>query len=73
MHIQSLIKRLTPAVPEQQAWWLVSRLTARTQAQLVAAGEITLTLEQVEQLEEWLEDIVVDAKPIQYILGSVFF
>jgi release factor glutamine methyltransferase len=73
MRALTLIKRLTPAIPEQQAWWLLSRLTGRTQAKLLAMDDLMLTAEQVEQLEEWLHDIAVDAKPIQYILGTVFF
>lgn len=64
----------TPDAANSNAWWLLEKLTGKNKISLIAHAEnITLTPEQYAQLEEWIRDITINHKPIQYILGSVPF
>jgi len=57
----------------QEAWWLLEKLTKKTKAQLLLASDIELTNAQSSQLQHWLNERVRDKKPLAYILGSVPF
>jgi release factor glutamine methyltransferase len=74
----SLAQQLLPAyseahVAEHNAWFLLEHLTHKSRAALIAHPELQLTPEQENQLQTWVNDIVQDNKPIQYILGTVPF
>ncbi|OGB97228.1 protein-(glutamine-N5) methyltransferase, release factor-specific [candidate division TM6 bacterium RIFCSPHIGHO2_12_FULL_36_22] len=73
MQLLSLLKTITRAVPEQQAWWLLEKLTGKSRSKLITQDEIDITSEQLLQLQDWLEEIVINSQPIQYIIGSVPF
>ena len=73
MKLVSLLKTITKAVPEQQAWWLLEKLTGKSQSKLMTQETVDLSPEKLTKLQDWLEDIVFNSQPIQYILGSVPF
>ena len=56
----------------QQAWWLLEFVTNKTKALLQFSHE-SLTTNQEQQLEEYMQQISVDEKPLAYILGWVPF
>jgi release factor glutamine methyltransferase len=58
---------------EQVAWWLLQALTKKSEAQLVADGEISLSPDQEKTLNLWIKQHSKELKPLQYILGSVPF
>ena len=55
------------------AWWLLARLTGRSQTILMARGAIDLDAAQVARLRGWIDDICLRRMPIQYVVGSVPF
>lgn len=57
----------------QYAWWLLEALTKQNKAQLIIAEKIKLSAAQEEQLNQWLDELIKQHKPLQYILGSVPF
>jgi release factor glutamine methyltransferase len=57
----------------QYAWWLLEKLTGKPKAQLILQDNIPLSTGQHNQLQEWLQKLVDEHMPIQYILGSVPF
>ncbi len=69
----SLINTIKKAVPEQQAWWLLEKLTGRPQKKLMIQDEVEVSQEQLAMLQDWLHEIVMNSQPIQYILGYVPF
>jgi len=58
---------------EQYAWWLIEALTKQKQAELIAADMIELKPKEQQQLDIWLDELITQHKPLQYILGSVPF
>jgi release factor glutamine methyltransferase len=61
------------ATAEQYAWWLLEALTKQSRAVLIAQQKITLDKHQAEILSEWLDDIVIQHKPLAYVLGNTPF
>lgn len=61
------------ATAQQYAWWLLEALTKKSRAVLIAQQTITLDKHQAEILAEWLDDIVVQYKPLAYVLGNTPF
>lgn len=62
-----------PRVAEQNAWWLLEKLTGSFASELIADDMIIISQEQEELLQEWVRQRVEDKKPLQYILGFVPF
>jgi release factor glutamine methyltransferase len=58
---------------EQVAWWLLQKVTNKTQAELIAQEIDTLSGQQKTLLQTWIHEHVFKHKPLQYILGSVPF
>jgi len=58
---------------EQQAWWLIEKLTSKDQTKLLLEENINLNIKQKNILDNWLNDLVINNKPIQYILEQVPF
>jgi len=56
----------------QYAWWLLQAVTHKSEAELLVQLS-ELTQAQEDQLYDWVQRIVIDDKPLQYILGSVPF
>lgn len=57
----------------QVAIWLLEKLTGKSHAQILLEPALNLTKDQQALLASWLEQITVEHKPVQYILGSVPF
>jgi release factor glutamine methyltransferase len=58
---------------KQYAWWILQALTKKKKAELIELRQIELVSEQERLLQEWLEKIIEQHCPLQYILGSVPF
>jgi release factor glutamine methyltransferase len=76
-HLHSLTKQLSAKLGDatlctQYAWWLLQAVTKKSEAELLVHAS-DLTQVQQDQLDEWVQCIVIDDKPLQYILGSVPF
>jgi release factor glutamine methyltransferase len=57
----------------QYAWWLLEKLTGKPKAQLILQDTIPLSTSDHNTLQQWLQKLVDEHMPIQYILGSVPF
>jgi release factor glutamine methyltransferase len=62
-----------PITCHQYAWWLLEKLTGKKKAQLIAQETVSLSTSDHNTLQQWLQNLVDEHKPIQYILGSVPF
>lgn len=61
----------TPA--EEHAWWIIEAITGKQKSQLIAHETISLTPEQETKLHSWLNALINEHKPLQYLIGSVPF
>jgi release factor glutamine methyltransferase len=57
----------------QYAWWLLEKLTGKPKAQLILEDNVSLSTSDHNKLQDWLQKLVDEHMPIQYILGSVPF
>lgn len=76
--LQDLAQQLLPVYQNlhtatDNAWWLLEALTQNTKTELLTQGSIVLTNEQHDKLADWLHEIVVKHKPLQYVVGTVPF
>ena len=74
----TLAQQLIPAYGDHEvalhhAWELVEYATGLNRAQLLINNNLPLSAEQQQNLDLWAHQIVVENKPIQYILGDVPF
>ena len=53
------------------AQWLIEKVTGKSHAQLIA--QPTIAQEELDKLEQYIREITVEHKPVQYILSSVPF
>jgi len=58
---------------EQEAWWMLEKITSKKHPELLVDVEIAWKNAEATLLQEWLVQRVRDKKPLQYILGSVPF
>lgn len=58
---------------EQEAWWLLEKLTNKSKTHLLSNPEVYLSAIEQTQLTQWVTDRVEHNKPLAYILGSVPF
>lgn len=58
---------------QQYAWWILQAITGKNQAQLMAQDLVALTQEQDQKLAHWLDRLINQHEPLQYLLGSVPF
>lgn len=76
--INDIKEKLTPACSsrheaEQQAIWMLEEITNKKETTLLIEKEITLSRDVENKLNEWIEQRVLDKKPLQYIFGYVPF
>lgn len=76
--IKQLANALVPTYHDQDAasgnaWRLLEHVTKKSRTQLMTQKELTLTEEQEQLLNQWIEQIIQEHKPIQYVIGSVPF
>jgi release factor glutamine methyltransferase len=62
-----------PVLREQSARWILEAITKKKIAQLIAQDTIQLSEQQQATLTSWLDRIVNEHMPLQYLLGSVPF
>lgn len=62
-----------PMLSEQYAWWMLETILRKTPAQLIADQTIALTEEQRNTIQHWLDQMINEHMPIQYLIGSVPF
>lgn len=58
---------------QQYAWWALQTITNQNKSQLIAHETIMLSPEQEQQLVTWINKLVHEHMPIQYLIGSVPF
>ncbi|MDR3550834.1 MAG: peptide chain release factor N(5)-glutamine methyltransferase [Candidatus Babeliales bacterium] len=58
---------------EQYAWWTLCAITGKEKITLMTQGTIELTQAQHATLADWLDKMITQHMPIQYLLGSVPF
>lgn len=72
-----LQKKLEPLYPKQtarrNAILLLEKLLDAKQEELITQKELSITEEQEELLEQWIDHLVTNRMPLQYILGSTDF
>lgn len=74
--IQTISKRIAPRYDhlheaEQATWWMLQALLSTNKAALLARETITLHDLQKQTLDHWIDQLVNEHKPLQYILGTV--
>src|SRR5688500_13094574 len=57
----------------QYAWWILQALCNKSKTELIAQDTLMLSPEQLQTLNQWLDDLILHKKPLQYVLGSVPF
>ena len=72
-NINSIISNLTSQISETESWWLIEKLIKKSKAELISKENILLSTQQQKTIDQWIKQIIKDKKPLQYILGSVFF
>ena len=77
-YITSIVERLFNTYQDrtlctQYAWWILEALIGKKQADILAQSELTLTDQQVADLERWIIDMVDKHMPIAYLIGWVPF
>lgn len=74
-HIEQQLRPVSAdhVLRNQYAWWTLEHITGYNKATLMLQKKIALSQEQQNTLHEWVHALVVQKKPIQYLLGSVPF
>ena len=57
----------------QYAWWILQAICGMTKTELIMQDTVMLSHEQQEQLDYWIDQIVHEHMPLQYLIGSVPF
>lgn len=58
---------------QQYAWWILQAVCERTKTELIMQETLMLSNAQKAKIDLWIEQLVVDKMPLQYVLGSVPF
>ena len=77
-YIASIEKRLSslyndPTLCRQYAWWILQEIVGQKKEQLIIKESLILTEKQEKKLEEWLDKLINEKMPLQYLIGSVPF
>jgi len=62
-----------PTLCKQYAWWTLEAIIKKNKAQLISQGTIALSAEQQKIINQWVDKLVNEKMPIQYLIGSVPF
>lgn len=62
-----------PILLQQYAWWILQSITKKSKIKLLTQTTITLTVLQEETIKTWLDLMINEDMPLQYLLGSVPF
>lgn len=58
---------------EQYAWWMLEAITRSDKATLIAIDEVQLSESEQATLKSWLDRMVNEHMPLQYLLGTAPF
>jgi release factor glutamine methyltransferase len=58
---------------QQYAWWILQAVCEKTKTELIIQEAVMLSPEQQQKIDRWLEYLVQDKMPLQYVLGTVPF
>jgi release factor glutamine methyltransferase len=78
-YINDIRHKIAPAydgdeiLSQQYAWWILQAICGMTKTELIMHDTVMLSLEQQEQLDDWIRQIVHEHMPLQYLIGSVPF
>jgi len=72
-NINDLIKQLSKRISIHDSWLLLETITNKNKTQLLANEELKFTEQQKNQIEQWLQKIIHEHMPIQYLVGHVPF
>jgi release factor glutamine methyltransferase len=61
-----------PVLCEQYAWWMLEAITEKNKTTLLTRDH-TIAPEQETTIQQWLEALIKEKKPIQYLIGTVPF
>lgn len=62
-----------PTLRNQYAWWILEAILEKKQAELIAQGRVNLTHKQEKTIVSWLDKMITEHIPLQYLIGSVPF
>lgn len=76
-YLHRLIERLNAyyhdaVLSEQYAWWILETITQKNRLQLLGST-VKLTAEQETEIERWVDALINQHMPIQYLIGNVPF
>jgi release factor glutamine methyltransferase len=57
----------------QYAWWILQAVCEKTKTELIIQETLMLTPDQQHTIDRWLEYLIQDKMPLQYVLGFVPF
>ncbi len=55
------------------AWWMLETITAQPKAALIATSTLTLSHQEEEKLDIWINEQLQHHRPLQYLIGTVPF
>jgi release factor glutamine methyltransferase len=58
---------------QQYAWWILQAICRKTKTELIIQETLMLSNAQKAKIEQWVQQLVHDKMPLQYLLGSVPF
>lgn len=58
---------------QQYAWWILQAICEKTKTELILQETLMLSNARKQKIEWWIEQLVNDKMPLQYLLGSVPF
>lgn len=58
---------------QQYAWWILQAICEKTRTELIIQEAIVLTPDQQQKIDQWMEYLIEDKMPLQYVLGFVPF
>jgi len=62
-----------PTLCQQYAWWTLEAIIKKNRAQLIAQKIIMLSQEEQNSIKQWVDKLVNEKIPIQYLIGLVPF
>lgn len=58
---------------QQYAWWILQAICEKTKTELIIQETVMLSPEQQQKIDQWMEYLIEDKMPLQYVLGFVPF
>jgi len=58
---------------QQYAWWILEAIIKKNKAKLIAQKTIMLSSEQQNTINQWIDKLINEKIPIQYLICSMPF